>query len=143
MEIRTPCRHSIEEQDASVALSFEFHGVRYRIESSRAPNTEANIRLLVLMLEGFEQAVQRGYGAWEIYLMPFRDTRTVEKNIRAWWSVLRLPPDANEDELKVAYKRLARKHHSDHGGTDEAFRLVQDAYEEGKHLLAKRKKPAG
>lgn len=46
------------------------------------------------------------------------------------YAVLGLTPEASDEELKSAYRRLAAEHHPDHakdGG--EQFRLVKDAYE--------------
>ena len=38
---------------------------------------------------------------------------------------LNLPPYATEAEVQRAYRRLARVHHPDHGGTDAAFDELQ------------------
>jgi DnaJ-class molecular chaperone len=46
------------------------------------------------------------------------------------WDVLGLPPGASPDEIKKAYKTLAKKHHPDKGGDPEAFKRINKAYEE-------------
>jgi DnaJ-class molecular chaperone len=46
------------------------------------------------------------------------------------WDVLGLPPGAPPDEIKKAYKALARKHHPDKGGDPEEFKRISKAYEE-------------
>jgi hypothetical protein len=43
--------------------------------------------------------------------------------------VLQLPPSADTDEVKRAYRRLARDHHPDHGGDVDGFHELQRAYE--------------
>ena len=43
--------------------------------------------------------------------------------------VLGLPRDATREQIEAAYRRLARQHHPDRGGTAEQFRRVQEAYE--------------
>lgn len=45
------------------------------------------------------------------------------------YDVLGLTPDASTDDIKKAYRKLAREHHPDKGGDPEKFRKVQEAYE--------------
>ena len=45
------------------------------------------------------------------------------------YQVLRVAVTATEKEIKVAYRRAARKAHPDHGGDAAAFRRVTAAYE--------------
>ena len=42
---------------------------------------------------------------------------------------LEVQKDANADEIKKAYMKMARKHHPDKGGDAELFKGVQEAYE--------------
>lgn len=44
-------------------------------------------------------------------------------------AVLRLPPSADDREVKRAYRRLARELHPDAGGDADAFHSLQRAYE--------------
>jgi DnaJ-class molecular chaperone len=45
------------------------------------------------------------------------------------YEVLGLNKDASQDEIKKAYRKLAREHHPDKGGDPEKFKKVQEAYE--------------
>jgi hypothetical protein len=45
------------------------------------------------------------------------------------YQVLRIPVTASEKDIKVAYRKAARKAHPDHGGDPAAFRRVTLAYE--------------
>jgi curved DNA-binding protein CbpA len=45
------------------------------------------------------------------------------------FEVLGIEPDADEDELKEAYRQRVLETHPDHGGSAEAFRQVREAYE--------------
>jgi curved DNA-binding protein CbpA len=45
------------------------------------------------------------------------------------YSILRIPETASRDEIKRAYRRLAREYHPDRGGDAAAFGRVQEAYE--------------
>lgn len=60
-------------------------------------------------------------GFWSRY---FADDRVLEA-----WSVLELEPGAAPDSVRLAYRRLAARHHPDRGGDAERFRRVREAYE--------------
>lgn len=45
------------------------------------------------------------------------------------WDVLGLEADASDADLHVAYRRRARETHPDHGGSNEAFARVHQAFE--------------
>jgi curved DNA-binding protein len=49
-----------------------------------------------------------------------------EKN---YYEVLGVKDDASTDEIKKAFKKLARKHHPDAGGDEAKFKDVSEAYE--------------
>lgn len=46
-----------------------------------------------------------------------------------YYDVLGISSDASADDIKLAYRRLASKHHPDRGGDAEEFKRVQEAYE--------------
>lgn len=48
--------------------------------------------------------------------------------IGAAFERLGLPPTADTDEVKRAYRRRVKNVHPDHGGDSEAFKRLQDAY---------------
>lgn len=45
------------------------------------------------------------------------------------WETLGVSPDADEDTVKKAYRKLAMKHHPDKGGDPEKFKEIQGAYD--------------
>jgi molecular chaperone DnaJ len=48
---------------------------------------------------------------------------------RNYYDVLGVKKDASADEVKKAFRRLARKHHPDTGGDEEKFKEINEAYE--------------
>lgn len=46
-----------------------------------------------------------------------------------YYETLGVPKSATADEIKKAYRRLARKHHPDAGGAEEKFKEIGEAYE--------------
>lgn len=45
------------------------------------------------------------------------------------YETLGVKPDATQDEIKRAYRKLAMKHHPDKGGTETMFKTITTAYE--------------
>jgi hypothetical protein len=128
-----PLDHRIVTDGATVVVEFSYHDKPYRIQSGSAATPEGNLRLIALLLESCVQFVQHGFVTWEAALQPF--VRAADGQAQggapgpAWWSVLRLPPDATDAEVEAAYRAQARKHHPDAGGTHEGFLRVQAAYQ--------------
>lgn len=46
-----------------------------------------------------------------------------------YYKILGISQDASVDDIKQAYKTLARKYHPDRGGNKEEFQKIQEAYE--------------
>lgn len=46
-----------------------------------------------------------------------------------YYEILGVKRDATADEIKKAYRKLARKHHPDTGGDEETFKEINNAYE--------------
>jgi len=50
-------------------------------------------------------------------------------NSQSPYDILGVPRDAQDQDVKKAYRKLAREHHPDKGGDAEKFKKVQEAYE--------------
>jgi len=51
-----------------------------------------------------------------------------EEAVGAAYAVLGLPPDADGETVRSAYRERVKEVHPDHGGDEEAFKRLQDAY---------------
>lgn len=49
--------------------------------------------------------------------------------MKDYFSTLGVAPNASDDEIKKAYKKLAMKHHPDRGGDQAKFQEIQEAYD--------------
>lgn len=63
--------------------------------------------------------------------------------MKSWWQVLNVSPNATEDEVKAAYRKLAKKYHPDLCTSEQDRKLVNEkmsevnfAYEEYKKYKA-------
>jgi DnaJ-class molecular chaperone len=54
--------------------------------------------------------------------------------LKPYCDILGVPESASDDDIKQAYRKLAREHHPDKGGNKEYFQKIQEAYE----MLSKR-----
>jgi molecular chaperone DnaJ len=48
---------------------------------------------------------------------------------RDYYEVLGVPRTASQDEIKKAFRQLAKKYHPDKGGDPEKFKEIAEAYE--------------
>lgn len=107
-------------------------GGRKTIAVDRYHNVEHNIAAIGATLEAL-----RGIARWggaQILERAFTGFVALESPIASagrvlnWWETLEVSRDAPEHEIEKAY-RVKRKHaHSDHGGSDAEFMIVQAAY---------------
>jgi hypothetical protein len=63
--------------------------------------------------------------SWQ-FLTDLQKAKAVQPQAR---QALGVGPDATADEIKQAYRQLARQHHPDAGGDPEQFHRIQQAYE--------------
>jgi len=45
-----------------------------------------------------------------------------------YYDILGVKKSASADEIKKAFRKLARKHHPDAGGSEEKFKEINEAY---------------
>lgn len=50
-------------------------------------------------------------------------------DLKGYYASLGLKPDCTDQDIKSAYRKQALVHHPDRGGTEEAFKTIQEAYE--------------
>lgn len=120
-----------EPDDPGVAVYFDLDGDRQAIAIDVYDRAPDNLWAVGRTIEAFRQ-IERDGGP--------RIMRTAVSGFKAlpastsgvnWWEVLELESDAGGDEIRAAYKRLAKVRHPDRGGTEEAFVELQDALRQG------------
>jgi hypothetical protein len=61
-----------------------------------------------------------------------------EREVETAFAQLGVPADASADEVKDAYRRRVKQVHPDHGGDEQAFKQVQEAYTTAKEYASER-----
>lgn len=127
--MREPDRrsHWVSGNDfAKVEITYERDGAPVTIDCAKHPYYHQNLRVLFFALEALRMNEVRGVTdivkqAYGLLAAPARQ--------RDPWEVLGLRSDADEDVIDASYKAKAKRLHPDAGGSAEAFRELQEAYE--------------
>jgi DnaJ-domain-containing protein 1 len=123
--------------DTGVAVYFKLNGNDQCIPCDKWTTLEDNLRAIAKTIEAL-RGIER-WGAKEMVNAAFRGFKALPETIimgehtsRAWWEVLQVSQTADMDVIDAAYKRLLHKAHPDKGGSDFAFRELQEAYKQAK-----------
>jgi len=135
----------LDENSTEVSITFDRNGKRYIFKCDSYDYKSDNLRASQLTIEYLYRALE-SYGVESIekdivdrifdnFLLGFEATPddgilklTTGSN---WFEILNIRPQASEQEIKNAYKALARIHHPDSGGSKEDFVRLKNAFDEG------------
>lgn len=138
----TSLKISLDEFSGEVEVIFDRDGKRYTKTCSRWENSLDNLRAIQLSIEYLYRAVEiYGIESQEEFNNLFNqtfvgieatpdDSVLMIGNATNWWEILGIKKEANEKEIKNAYKSMARVHHPDSGGDVEQFKKIREAYNE-------------
>lgn len=133
-----PIPFVVHADESGANIDFTYKKIRHSIRTARARTAEGNLRIIALMLQSMEQAVEHDLMRWQDAFLPFQQTgaSVARGQEKSWWSVLRLPPDATADEVKEAFRKQSLKHHPDRkGGSDETFKAINAAHQQARAEL--------
>jgi DnaJ domain len=142
------------EQDVmggGVKVIFDRAGKRYVRDCTRWPDSIDNLRAIGLQIDYLYRALevygvdmsettfdQEFDGIFGGFLATPDDTSLLLGSGKApWWEVLGCKSDANREDVRNAYKSLARVHHPDVGGNEEDFKRLRLAYDEAMKVVKK------
>lgn len=121
-------------EDTGVAVYFTLNGTEQCIPCDKWRSIGENLRAVNKTIEAL-RGLDR-WGAKEMVNAAFRGFKALPAAIelgpsgRPWHEVLEVSPDASPEVILAAYKRLAFKHHPDHGGEAGKFEELQRALKE-------------
>lgn len=114
--------------DPGVAVYFELDGEAYCLPCDtwdRVPDNMAAVAAHLGAMRGIERW---GVGDVRAHFAGF--VALEHQPRQRWFDVLGCDPDAEPEEVRARYKLARKRAHPDHGGTDEEFHGVQQAYAE-------------
>ncbi len=129
-----PYSNQAQPEDRGVAVYFELKGKPVALACDRWLRVEDNIWAVVKHVESIRGQDRWGVGSID---QAFRGYMALPERTSgsAWWEVLGVPINASAEQVKEAYRLLAKKHHPDAGGDVELFRRVQEAYNQFEQIV--------
>lgn len=135
------------EQDVmggGVKVIFDRSGKRYIRECTRWPDSLDNLRAIGLQIDYLYRALEvYGVDMSEVtfdqefdnvfagYLATPDDSALLLGDGSAkWWDVMGIKPDATREDVRNAFRALAKVHHPDAGGNEEDFKRLRKAFDE-------------
>lgn len=116
--------------DPGAAVYFELKGKPVSLACDKWSRVEDNVWAIAKHIEALRGQERWGVGSVEQAFRGYMALPSIgESEASTWWRVLGVHANASVDQVKEAYRLLARKHHPDAGGDPEMFQRVQRAME--------------
>ena len=114
--------------DPGVVVYFKRNGKELCFACDCYHHVQDNMQAIALTIHALRGIARWGTG--DMMEAAFRGfTALPERAGSNWWETLGVAVNASEEQVKDAYRLLAKKHHPDTGGDSELFRRVQEAYQ--------------
>ena len=120
-----------QPNDQGVAVYFTYQKEQKVIACDSFDKIGCNLWAIAKTIEAM-RGIDR-WGCSEIITKAFTGfTALPESTQNDWWQILEVEPTANDEEIKTAYRRLAKKYHPDIAGNDTHFKKIKEAYDKTK-----------
>lgn len=123
-------RHK-EPDDPGVAVYFKIKDKSYALCCDRWLKVRHNLRAIGLHIAAMRGIERWGVGSVEQVFMGYQ-VLPPQTSERKWWEVLGVDVRASDEEVREAYRKLARQHHPDNGGSADRMAAINPAYEQAK-----------
>lgn len=124
----TPRMDRAAPADPGAACYFALKGRPTVLACDKWLTVAGNIAAIAAHMEALRAIDRYGVGSVE---QAFAGYAQIEAP-RAWWQVLGVSATATPAEVEAAYRRLAKQHHPDAGGSDAVMAELNRARQEGK-----------
>lgn len=116
-------------KDPGVAVYFIYKGKPMVFACDTYPKVEDNLHAVTKTVEAL-RGIER-WGASSMMERAFTGfTALPPSSGTTWWEILQVSQRATEDEIKSAFRRLAKVHHPDQGGSEHMMSKLNNAYTE-------------
>lgn len=112
--------------DPGVAVYFVLNGKAKVLACDKWYTVEDNLWAIGKHIESLRGQQRWGVGTVDQAFTGY-DALPAPKS--AWWVVLGVSQDADEEIVKSAYRSKVKQHHPDTGGSDEEFMIIQSAWD--------------
>lgn len=123
-------------QDTGVAVYFTLDGEQKCIPSDKYVTAEDNLHAVALTIKAL-RGLER-WGTGQIMKAAFRGFTALPETagqgvptVLTWFETLGLSANAPVEDIREAYRELAKTHHPDVGGDPVEFQKILRAYQEG------------
>ncbi|PHM09207.1 J domain-containing protein [Nostoc sp. 'Peltigera malacea cyanobiont' DB3992] len=120
-----------EPDDPGVAVYFRIKKKNYALCCDRWLKVKDNLRAIGLHIAAMRGMERWGVGNVEQAFMGYQ-ALPPQTNEKKWWDVLGVNPRPSDEEIKEAYRKLARQHHPDNGGSADQMAAINASYEQAK-----------
>lgn len=105
--------------ERNVAVTFDAHDY-FRLQNV----TDVDVVLVEHEMPGHHLGARLPFEVPDVSTEPM----ALQETIRVAYEALGVPTTANREEIRSAYRDRVKEVHPDHGGDEESFRRVQEAY---------------
>lgn len=123
-----PYSNRAHPTDPGVAVYFELKGKPVSLACDKWNRVEDNVWAIAKHVEALRGQQRWGVGSIEQAFSGYTALPAPgETSGISWWKVLGVAINAEPDQVKAAFRHLAKKHHPDVKGDPELFRRVSEA----------------
>ncbi len=130
-----PFSNQTQPEDRGAAVYFTLKGRPVSLACDRWNRVEDNIWAITKKIYNIREDERNGVGNVE---QAFRGYMAIAEKTggASWWTTLGVPVNATAEQVKDAYRALAKKHHPDAGGDAEEFLRLQTAFDDFQNQAA-------
>lgn len=130
-----PYSNTRMQPDPGVAIYFKLDGKDLSLACDKWLRVECNAWALAKHIEALRGTDRWGVGRIEQAFGGYTALPGIgQSGGIKWWEILGVPVNASAEQVKEAYRILAKKHHPDRGGDRELWDRLQEAYEHFSHI---------
>ena len=114
--------------DTGVAVYFTYNNEQVVFACDKWKKVEENMQAIRKSIYSFRMMPE--WGVSDLLKRAFTGFKALPES-KEWWEILGVDENASQDDIKSAYRNLAKVAHPDGGGNNSQFQLISEAYRKG------------